>query len=60
MPATSCNGPIQRREFLRLGSLALGGLGLADLLAARAAASRPDPETSVILFWMQGHRTMNC
>ncbi|WZO98977.1 DUF1501 domain-containing protein [Isosphaeraceae bacterium EP7] len=54
MPTASCNGQIPRREFLRLGSLALGGLGLADLLAARAAASRPDPDTSVILFWMWG------
>jgi hypothetical protein len=50
----SCTGPLRRREFLRLGTLALGGLGLANLLAARAAASRPDPETSVILFWMWG------
>ena len=54
MPASSCLGPLHRREFLRLGTLALGGLGLTDLLAARAAASRPDPETSVILFWMWG------
>lgn len=54
MPAPSCPGPLRRREFLRLGTLALGGLGLADLLAARAAAQKPDPETSVILFWMWG------
>src|SRR3954451_11419483 len=54
MPAPSCTGPLRRREFLRLGTLALGGLGLADLLAARAAAARPDPDTSVILFWMWG------
>src|SRR5262245_60019263 len=54
MPAPSCTGPLRRREFLRLGSLALGGLGLADLLAARAAAARPEPDTSVILFWMWG------
>ena len=54
MPALSCTGPLRRREFLRLGTLALGGLGLADLLAARAAARRTDPDTSVILFWMWG------
>src|SRR5215212_5904781 len=54
MPVPSCTGPLRRREFLRLGTLALGGLGLADLLAARAAAARPDPDTSVILFWMWG------
>ncbi len=54
MPASSCTGPLRRREFLRLGTLALGGLGLADLLAARAAARQADPDTSVILFWMWG------
>ena len=51
-----CPGPLDRRTFLRAGVLALGGLTLSDLLAARAAAS-PDPlarvphtDTSVILF----------
>ncbi len=43
-----------RREFLRVGTLALGGLTLADLLKQRAFAGTPDPETSVILFWMWG------
>ena len=54
MPDPSCAGPLQRREFLRLGSLALGGMGLSDLLAARATSARPDPDSSVILFWMWG------
>jgi Protein of unknown function (DUF1501) len=54
MPGPSCTGPTRRREFLRLGTLALGGLGLDQLLAARAAAASPDPDTSVILFWMWG------
>ena len=54
MRAPTCTGPLRRREFLRLGVLALGGLGLADLLAARASAGGADPETSVILFWMWG------
>ena len=49
---TNCQGPMRRREFLRLGTLALGGLSLPELLAARAAA--PAQETSVILFWMWG------
>src|SRR5690242_8865118 len=53
---SSCRGPIRRREFLRLGTLALGGLSLSDLLAARAAAAagQTPPDTSVILFWMWG------
>src|ERR1700722_9733120 len=54
MPNPSCAAPLRRRESLRLGTLALGGLGLDWLLAARAAAARPDPDTSVILFWMWG------
>ena len=53
MPMPSCSGPLRRRGFLRLGTLALGGMGLADLLAVRAAAA-PAPDTSVILFWMWG------
>jgi hypothetical protein len=54
MLASPCSGPIRRREFLRLGTLALGGLGLDGLLAARATARQADPDTSVILFWMWG------
>ncbi|MDX2036985.1 MAG: DUF1501 domain-containing protein [Isosphaeraceae bacterium] len=42
-----------RREFLRVGTLGLGGLGLADILQARAEASEA-LDTSVILFWMWG------
>lgn len=52
MLANKCHGPLRRREFLRLGTLALGGLTLPDLLAVRASA--PTPDTSVILFWMWG------
>ncbi len=54
MPLSPCTGPIRRREFLRLGTLALGGLGLDRLLAARVVAGRSEPDTSVILFWMWG------
>jgi len=42
-----------RRTFLRAGSLALGGISLSDLLAARAEGNS-SPDTSVILFWMWG------
>lgn len=52
--AEMCRGPIRRREFLRLGTLALGGLGLADFLKARASAGGASPDASVILFWMWG------
>jgi uncharacterized protein (DUF1501 family) len=43
-----------RREFLRVGALALGGLTLPELLARRASAGIGDPDTSVVLFWMWG------
>ena len=49
-----CSGPFRRREFLRVGTLALGGLTLPELLRRRAEAQAPDPGTSVILFWMWG------
>ncbi|MBM3981719.1 MAG: DUF1501 domain-containing protein [Planctomycetes bacterium] len=44
---------LSRREFLRAGALALGGVTLADVLAARAAkpAAR---DTSVILLYLHG------
>lgn len=43
-----------RREFLTVGSLALGGLGLPELFAARAASASPKPDTSVILLYLHG------
>lgn len=52
-----CRGPASRREFLRVGVSALGGLSLAEILAARAAVgtkSASEVPTSVILFWMWG------
>lgn len=49
-----CPGPIPRREFLRFGTLALGGLTLADIMAARAESGHTASENSVILFWMWG------
>jgi len=42
-----------RREFLRVGGLALGGLGLADVLAARAVGGI-NTRTSVILVYCLG------
>src|SRR6476660_6659376 len=49
-----CTGPMRRREFLRVGTLGLGGLALSGLLEARAWAGQSQPDTSVILFWMWG------
>lgn len=49
-----CPGPLKRREFMRVGTLALGGLTLPALLQKRAEAGTLRSETSVILFWMWG------
>jgi hypothetical protein len=49
-----CPGPIRRREFLRAGTLALGGLTLPELFARRALAGTQSAPTSVIMFWMWG------
>jgi uncharacterized protein (DUF1501 family) len=54
MSSPFCPGPMPRREFLRVGTLALGGLTLAEVLAARAAGGQQGCDTSVILFWMWG------
>lgn len=47
-----------RRDFLQAGFLALGGLGLGDVLRMRAAAgpasTSTNPDTAVILIWLQG------
>jgi len=52
---TFCRGPVRRREFMRVGMLALGGLTLPELLRARAqTAESTRRSTSVILFWMWG------
>jgi hypothetical protein len=45
---------MRRREFLRVGTLALGGLTLPDLLRRRAEAGAGSADTAVILFWMWG------
>src|SRR5580765_7078995 len=48
---------LRRREFLRVGSLALGGLSLSDLFAARAwatASGLPLKDKSVIFLFLHG------
>lgn len=51
-------GRLGRRDFLRVGSLGLGGLSLANLLATQAlgakAAARPVTGKSVIFLFMHG------
>lgn len=50
-----CPGPQSRRGFLQAGFLALGSLGLGDLLRLRAAArDESNSDTSIILIWLQG------
>jgi hypothetical protein len=53
---TSCDG-VSRRNFLRIGSLAVGGVALSDVLRARAAAAEGGAapnDTAVILLWLAG------
>lgn len=54
MNSTHCTGPLSRRDFLQVGSLAVGGLALSDLLAARAAAGTSNADTSVIFLYLHG------
>ena len=54
MAARFCPGPLRRREFLRAGTLALGGLTLPELIRSQAEAGTSRWDTSVILFWMWG------
>lgn len=49
-----CPGPVSRRELLRVGSLALGGLGLSDVLRGRANSNHARGDTSVILLYLNG------
>ncbi|MDA0835765.1 MAG: DUF1501 domain-containing protein [Planctomycetota bacterium] len=49
-----CRGPVSRREFLQVGTLALGGICLADVLAARAAQGENNRDTSVIMLYTHG------
>lgn len=49
----SCDG-ITRRDVLRIGSLAALGLGLPDLLRAKAHGAAPAKDVSCILLWLQG------
>ncbi len=53
--STNCEG-VSRRDFLRIGSLALGSLSLSELLAAQAGASTSNyvRDKSVVLLYLSG------
>ena len=49
-----CAGPFSRRRLLQVGSLALGGVSLSDVLAGQAASGNTGKDTSVILLFLSG------
>jgi hypothetical protein len=48
-----CDG-LSRRAFLQVGGLAMGGLGLPQLLRAEAAAGSSQPHRAVIMVFLSG------
>jgi hypothetical protein len=52
-PSRRCDG-VSRRQFLTAGALGLGGLSLADLLRAEAAADIKSSEKAVITIHLDG------
>jgi hypothetical protein len=48
-----CDG-VSRRDFLQIGSLAVGGLSLPQLLRAESAAGRRSSNKSVIMVFLSG------
>ncbi|MGV3720210.1 MAG: DUF1501 domain-containing protein, partial [Actinomycetota bacterium] len=49
-----CDG-VSRRQFLRIGGMAMGGLTLTDFLAAEArAANKPAQHKAVIIVYLAG------
>ena len=55
-PSRHCQG-LARRDFLGVGSLALGGIGLSQMLSVRqalAAAGHPVRDKSVVLLFLSG------
>ncbi len=48
-----CDG-VTRREFLKIGGLALGGLGLTDILAAEAHAGIRSSHKAIIMVYLPG------
>src|SRR6266481_8256401 len=52
-----CGDGVSRRDFLRLGALAVGGLTLADVLRLQAQAGSPGAPKSVIMIYLPGGPT---
>lgn len=54
-PNRKCRGELSRRDVLRVGALAFGGLTLADLLRLRATGGADAGRAkSVIMIWLRG------
>ena len=51
--ASLCDG-VSRRDFLKIGGLALGGCSLRDLLAAEAQAGIKNSHKAVIMIYLVG------
>src|SRR5437868_15325651 len=53
---TFCPGPVQRREFLRVGLSGFASLSLPKLFQLRSeiATQKKAPNTAVILVWLRG------
>jgi hypothetical protein len=53
-PRRICRTGVSRRDVLRVGTLAVGGLTLADVLRQQAHAGSATRAKSVIMIWMRG------
>jgi Protein of unknown function (DUF1501) len=51
--ARFCDG-VSRRDFLKIGGLALGGLALPDILRAEASAGVASPHKAIIMVFLPG------
>src|SRR6266436_4849301 len=47
-------GSTTRREFLKVGALAVGGLTLGDLLRLKAKAAAPTAPKAIIMVYLNG------
>ncbi len=54
-PTSQCDG-LSRRHFLRIGGLAMGGLGLPSILRAQTTSANPgqSPHKAIIMIYLSG------